>query len=231
MYPKIPETTSTDERHSVHSEDWFMSKKDYRTSKIALLAAFAAGSVVSFSSPSFAQNEDITAVPFMVISAPVHLSGRPIGIEAKYTYGSPIPNKEVQVLAAAPVNFVHIPVGTSLQVALISPVSMDTLRKNPLVQARLVNNVTLPSGQIIPTNTLVVGHIAAGAPGITEVRFDQIQLSNGTLLPISASIVEPTGTVAGLDFPANTAVSLPAGQVIMLQLNAPAQVAVQGGVL
>jgi hypothetical protein len=197
-------------------------------SKVALAATLAFG---PFISPCLAQNEDINLNPFMVISAPVHLSGRPIGIEAKYSYGSPIPNNTM--VAAAPMNFVHIPVGTSMQVALVTPVSMQTLGKNPVVQARLVSGVTLPTGQVIPANTLVVGHIGAGSPGVTEVRFDQIQLSNGTLLPISSIVLKGAGDspVTGLDLPANASTTFPAGQILMLQLKAPAQVAVEGGVL
>lgn len=204
-------------------------------------------------------------------------------------------------------NFVQLPVGLQLPIRLVTPISRNTALGST-VQARLSRSVTLPGGQVLPAGTLVVGHaipVSSSSPffggaGSVQIAFDQLQLSNGTMIPISASIVggvQPAqqtsmlgnlrsttlgrvvtngaigaglgalvgtgigaivagasrhvragkgigtgawmgaaigggmGALSGLFLKPNTSLTFPAGQELVLELNAPAQVAVQGGAL
>lgn len=182
-----------------------------------------------FAAPGPAQTEDIVARPFMIMTAPVQLSGRPIGIEAKYSYGSR------DLTNSAPMQFVHIPSGTRLQVALVSPINPKATAMGGSIQARVAENVQLEGGAIIPRGTLVVGHVNSASSGL-EIMFDQMQLSNGTILPISSNVVAGLTDAQKLPqtggvFLRKDSAALPAGQLLELQLRNPAQVAVNGRVL
>jgi hypothetical protein len=219
-----------------------MSSKDY-----LLHCAMAVTLTAAFAAPAPAQTEDIQTRPFMIMSAPVQLSGRPMGIEAKYSYGAP------DLLNSPPMKFVQIPTGTRLSVALESPINPKAAIMGAAIQARVSENVSLPDGSVIPRGTLVVGHVNSASGGL-EIMFDQMQLSNGTILPISSNVVaglteaqaqkksfarvipramedaHANGGCVGL-FLKSDGAAVPAGQVLQLKLRHPAQVAVNGNVL
>lgn len=235
------------------------------------------------------------------------LSNHLATITGENTFAATVPNNTI--FAAEPATtFVQLPVGLHLPVTLISGISARNVGPGAVVQARLSSNVTLPSGQVLPAGTLVIGHAVGvsagsplfGGPGTVQIAFDQMQLSDGTMLPISATVVggiqsaQQTamlgglqsntlgrvvtrgavgaglgaalgtgigaivagasrrvsagrglgtgawmgaaiggglGALSGLLVRPNSSLSFPAGQHLMLELNAPAQVAVQGGML
>ena len=220
-----------------------MFSKDY-----LLYSALAVALSAAFAAPAPAQTEDIQVQPFMIMSAPVQLSGRPIGIESKYSYGSPDLRN-----SAAPMKFVQIPAGTRLPVALVAPVDPKVAIMGSAIQARVAQNVALPDGALIPRGTLVVGHVNSASGGL-EIMFDQMQLSNGTILPISSNVVagltegqvqkksfariiprvtadaHANGGCVGLFLKLDGA-PVAAGQVLELKLRNPAQVAISGSVL
>lgn len=206
----------------------------------AQAVALACGAAITSVAPSYAlDNTDYHPLPFMVISAPVQFTEAPIGIEAKYSWGSPASNRPVstQLVRSQPsgtMHFVHVPIGTSMRVALAEAVSTESLQRNPVVQARTTADVKLATGEVLPANTLVVGHVGPGVPGATLIKFDQIQLSDGRIVPISTVLVTAASgpPAPGLILSAGQgAKSFAAGEVLNLRLTAPAQVAVEGGVL
>lgn len=207
--------------------------------RTAEVVALACSAVITSAAPSYALDNDYHPLPFMVISAPVQFTEAPIGIEAKYSWGSPASNRPVstQLVRRQPsgtMHFVHVPVGTSMRVTLSEGVSPDSLRQNPVVQARTTADVTLATGEVLPANTLVVGHVGSGIAGATLIKFDQIQLNDGRIVPISTALmtVENGPPAPGLILSTGQgAKSFAAGEVLNLQFTAPAQVAVEGGVL
>lgn len=218
------------------------------------------------------------------------------------TYAASVP-ADVGPSAVEPQpSFVHLPAGMRLPIQLITAVDSNTTVSGDVVRARLSSDVQLNGGEILPAGTIVLGHVEPSTVGggAVTVAFDQLQLSNGTMVPISASVVggvraeqqrtmlsglrqstlgrvltggaigaglgaglgtgigaivagasrkvsagEGLGTgawmgaaigggigaISGLILRRNTPLSFPAGQSLILELNAPAQVAVQGGIL
>lgn len=118
-------------------------------------------------------------------------------------------------LAADEVNFVRMDAGLRLPLRLVTPMSTK-LGVGSAIQAKLNNAVTLSGGEVLPAGTLVVGHAVSQTKACgLQISFDQLQLPNGTIIPIASHLVR------GVD----------AQKVFVLELKEPAQVAVEGGVL
>lgn len=108
--------------------------------------------------------------------------------------------------SAESMTFVSIPVGTRLPVTVASSSA-------GIVRAHLASTVKLPTGEIIPSGTLVMGH----SESPNRISFDQLQLSNGTIIPIDSRLVS-IGACG-------------ASKVMQVEIRQRAQVAVTGSVL
>ena len=114
---------------------------------------------------------------------------------------SPILSCQAQTM-----NFVSIPVGTRLPVTVASS-------SGGVVRARLADTVKLPTGESIPSGTLVTGYV----DGRNRITFDQLQLSNGTIIPVATRVLPVSG--CGVN------------KVVRLEIRERAQVAVTGTIL
>jgi hypothetical protein len=163
---------------------------------------------------------------------------QPQQVHTRYLYFMPMPAVKVRTYSAvvedeapAVATFAEIPAGTRLPVTFESRVRFDELKDATVVRAHINKPVALKSGQTIPTGTLVVGHITKIAnsewlgPEAVKVVFDQIQLTNGTMLPIAAKA--PNEMI----FAPTTSHAYEAGETLELEITAPAQVSAIGGVL
>jgi hypothetical protein len=164
---------------------------------------------------------------------------QPQQLHSRYVYFMPVPAVNVRTTYSAVVEdetlpvatFAEIPAGTRLPVTLESRVRFDELKDATVVRAHINKPVVLKSGQTIPTGTLVVGHIIKMAnsewlgPEAVKVVFDQIQLTNGTMVPIAAKA--PNEMI----FAPTTSHAYEPGETLELEITAPAQVSNIGAVL
>src|SRR5207302_5339860 len=95
----------------------------------------------------------------------------------------------------------------------------------------------LPTGETLQAGTRVYGDVISMDTdglferGRLELRFDRMQLQNGTQFPISASILQGVQRIPRIVFQPGTSWRFRQGQQFTLQLNNPAQVAVLGTTL
>lgn len=105
---------------------------------------------------------------------------------------------EVSSAPAAPkTEIVRIPVGTRLPITLIDGIIAGSTTDGDVIHARLNSDIHLRSGHVIPTGTLILGHADAVAtksplfngPSTVQVSFDQLRISDATMIPFAATIV------------------------------------------
>jgi len=89
----------------------------------------------------------------------------------------------------------EIPAGTQLDVRLDQTVSSKTARVEERVEATTVSPVTVNGRTVVPTGTVVIGHVAevddadrAQRDGRIRLEFTSLQFPNGTRADIRASV-------------------------------------------
>lgn len=81
----------------------------------------------------------------------------------------------------------RIPAGTVLPVSLNSTLSSAKCRAGQTITARVMQDVPLPSGEVIRARAKVIGHIvsvtsvSAGSPASLSLRFDTLETRDGKL--------------------------------------------------
>jgi hypothetical protein len=139
--------------------------------------------------------------------------------------------------SACTTHFVRIPEGTLLPLVLKSDVYTHALRPGDRVVAQLIRPIALPSGDILSPGTCFFGDISATntdsmfGPAARLMQFDRMQLNDGTNFPIRATIIAQAKPVDFILIPANSDLHFCSGQEILLQLAAPAQIAVIGNAM
>jgi hypothetical protein len=95
----------------------------------------------------------------------------------------------------SPINPVTLPAGTACRILLLRSVSASKSRPGDLVQARLLEPVVLNSHLVLPAGSVFEGSVIKATPprmlsraGSLSLTFTGLTLSNGSRLPLSASL-------------------------------------------
>jgi hypothetical protein len=143
------------------------------------------------------------------------------------------------VLAPCPsvTHFVRLPAGLILNMVLETDLHTAALRPGDEVSAMTIADVKLPSGEVLAQGTRVFGDIMSictdsmFGPSTVKMSFDRMQLVSGVQFPIATSMVAGCNTVDSVLIPPGVDHVYPAGHPLVLELQAPAQIAVNGSML
>ena len=134
-------------------------------------------------------------------------------------------------------HFVRIPAGTVVPVFVATDVYTHALRPGDRLLAQTSKDIRLPSGEVLSAGTSFFADVAAThpealfGPDTRLMRFDRMQLHDGTYFPIEASVRSAGSLVDTFVIPPSSDLHIPQGQCLLLEFSCPAQVAVTGNAM
>lgn len=135
---------------------------------------------------------------------------------------------------APAVTFIRIPAGTILPVVLNNDIYTHALRPGDRLLFQTMQTITLPSGDNLPAGTSFFANVQSTStnslfgPDTRLLKFDRMQLTDGTNFPIEAGMISGSQLIESLLIPPNSDTCMRAGQQFFLEIVSPAQVAVTG---
>lgn len=140
--------------------------------------------------------------------------------------------------APPPPERVEIPSGTSLTLALSDDISSKTAKPGDTLVATVASNVMIGGRVAVPTGSRVTGTItdvisgsrAIGATPMIGIKFNQLELEGGQIVPITGDLVEEGKSERGRDA-AKILGGVAAGAVLGHQVKTNNRGKVVGGLL
>jgi hypothetical protein len=137
----------------------------------------------------------------------------------------------------ASMRFVRMPEGLVLPMVLETDINTSALRAGDEIAAHTTADITLPTGEVLAHGTRIFGDLIATTPmnmfgpAPLKLSFSRMQLVNGTQFPVSASVILNGKRIDNFIINPESNRTYTMGRDVMLELRAPAQVAVTGTML
>jgi hypothetical protein len=153
------------------------------------------------------------------------------------TLSSVLPGAQTIGGPATATRFVRLPQGMVLNAVLENTIHTSALRAGDGVVAHTTADMTLPTGEVLRSGTRIFGDVSAintdamFGPAPLKLSFDRMQLPDGKQFPVAASVIVGDQRLSSLVLRPGMDHTFPAGYAIKLELDAPAQVAVNGTTL